>query len=204
MGASRRPQGSRRRWRSRLAAVALSLLPALVLVGLFAPGVVRVSEGEEEAAQRGTHASSHRGRALLVPREFSTGFLPDVLDLDRLFARSRFRLDPRRARLSRMLGFRRHGGDTIVLDDLDQYVKKSLFRDALVDDFVAKTALGRPDGLHPVADPLPLGDGLRFDDFPGGADSSALTDPPVVPEPSTGLLLGAGLAWLAGRRRLRS
>ena len=80
---------------------------------------------------------------LLVPRDFSAGFIPELLDLDQLFRDTEFRVDPSGERLARLLAFPRSHGDAIVLDDVDGYPLDLLFDDALVGDTIASI----PDGL---------------------------------------------------------
>lgn len=187
-----------KRYRDRVVAVVLSLFPLLLVAGLLTPGIVRVL-AEEEPEPEPAPAPIIRKAVdlarppLLVPRDFSAGFIPELLDLDRLFLDTRYRVEPSARTLARLLTFPRHHGDVIVLDELDQLTSDILFDDALV----ASTVEPSPPedlGLHPLMDPLPLGNNLRFDDFTG--------DPVVSPEPGSGLLLGAFLACLACLRRL--
>lgn len=199
-------QSTRRaRWRRRLASTLLSLFPAMVAVGLLAPGFVRVlqEQGEAEAPAEPIPILDQPLEVrpnLLVPRDFSTGFIPELLDLDQLFLKTRYRLDPTSRRLAGLLSFPRNRGDTIVLDDVDTHVHGMLFKDALASTSVVEPSGGGAPLLHPLLGTLPLGNGLRFDDFTGG-DRGGLRNLPVVPEPGTAPLLALGLVYLALRRR---
>ena len=111
------------RWRRRLAAISLSLFPAMVAVGLLAPGFVRLlqvpEEGENGPAEQPIPILDQPLRVrptLLVPRDFSTGFIPELLDLDQLFRKTRYRVDPSTRRLAGLMSFPRNRGDVIVLD----------------------------------------------------------------------------------------
>ena len=142
---------------------------------------------------------------LLVPRDFSAGFIPELLDLDQLFRDTEFRVDPSGERLARLLAFPRSHGDAIVLDDVDGYPLDLLFDDALVGDTIASVPDGLPDafGLGPIGSSVPLGNRVRFDDFPGGGPGRRSSGGGAIPEPATGVLLALGLGALGIRRRAR-
>jgi hypothetical protein len=197
----------RRRWQLRLAVLAFSLFPMAVLAGLLAPGVVGLQIAQtaaeaplDDAGPLDFSGASHGRSPLLVPRDFSAGFIPELLDLDQLFLDTEFRVDPSGDRLARLLAFPRSHGDAIVLDDVDGYPLDLLFDDVLLADELAFEPDGLMDafGLGPIASSVPLGNRVRFDDFPGGSSEPAA---PVIPEPATGALLAFGLAALARRRR---
>ena len=146
--------------------------------------------------------ASKLGRSpLLVPRDFSAGFIPELLDLDQLFRDTEFRVDPSGERLARLLAFPRSHGDAIVLDDVDGYPLDLLFDDALVADSIASVPDGLTDafGLGPIGGSIPLGNRVRFDDFPGSEPDDAPGG--VIPEPATGFLFALGLGALGIRRR---
>ena len=204
--AAKRPNRPRR-WHGRVAAVLLSLFPLGVLAGLLSPGVIGLQTAESaaqiapgETPPLDFEGVEFRRSPLLVPRDFSAGFIPELLDLDQLFRDTEFRVDPSGERLARLLAFPRSHGDAIVLDDIDGYPLALLFDDALVGDTIASIPGGLADafGLGPIGSSVPLGNRVRFDDFPGGG-----TTPPAppIPEPATGLLFALGLGTLGIRRR---
>ena len=120
---------------------------------------------------------------LLVPRDFSAGFIPELLDLDQLFLDTAFRVDPSGERLARLLAFPSSHGDAIVLDDVDGHPLDLLFDDALVGDTIASIpdGLGESFGLGPIGGSVPLGNRVRFDDFPGVGTSPAAGRFPSLP-----------------------
>ncbi len=200
-----RPAQGRRRKR-RLAIVVFSLFPLLVAAGLLSPGFVRVIAAQEASSTppgvveyNGVPSLELRRQPLLVPRDFSPGFIPELLDLDQLFRRVGEDVETSSERLARLLSFPRDHGDAIVIDDVGVPEPEIVFRDALVGDTVADVPLATPQQFLPLAGTLPLGDGVRFDDFPGTAINLASTPP--IPEPGSGLLVGLGLLILVGLRR---
>jgi hypothetical protein len=207
--AEKRPNRARR-WPGRVAGVVFALFPLGVLAGLLSPGVIGLQVAAQtapdaEIAAEGTPAldfsGANLGRTpLLVPRDFSAGFIPELLDLDQLFRDTEFRADPSGERLARLLAFPRSHGDAIVLDDVDGYPLDLLFDDALVADTIASIpdGLGDAFGLGPIGGSVPLGNRVRFDDFPGGSPEDIGT---VIPEPATGCLFALGLIALGFRRR---
>jgi hypothetical protein len=192
--------------RHGLAVVIFWLLPLLAFAGMLAPGLVQVQLEEEEEEQIGRREGTVLFRPvklsrppLVVPRDYSTGFIPELLDLETLFGGSEFRGEFGRS-LANLPSFPSHRGDMIVIDDIDPFVADQFFKDLLKPSFVA-------DG-GPVWDPrlfdvipalFPIGNDSRYDDFPGvGYDPDAGV---VVPEPATGLLVAVGLVALAWARR---
>jgi hypothetical protein len=210
--AAKRPNRARK-WQGRIAVVLFSLFPLAVLAGLLSPGVIALQTvtGSATAESAGPAAAAgaldFRGvnlnrSPLLVPRDFSAGFIPELLDLDQLFLDTAFRVDPSGERLARLLAFPRSYGDAIVIDDADATPLDMLFDDALVGDTIAAVPDGLPDafGLGPIGGSVPLGNRVRFDDFPSGAPDDDVGGP-VIPEPATGALLALGLGLLAIQRR---
>jgi len=205
--AAKRPNRARR-WPGRVAVVLFSLFPLGVLAGLLSPGVIGLQTAETVAELAAGETppldfdTSKFGRSpLLVPRDFSAGFIPELLDLDQLFRDTEFRVDPSGERLARLLAFPRSHGDAIVLDDVDGHPLDLLFDDALVGDTIASIPDGLSDafGLGPIGSSVPLGNRVRFDDFPGGGSGSSAGG--LIPEPATGFLFALGLGALGIRRR---
>ncbi len=183
------------------------LLPLLVFAGMLAPGFVEVDyEEEEEEISAGFSTLQFRPirltrPPLVVPRDFSTGFIPELLNLESLFNGTQFRGETGRV-LGDLPSFPSHFGDMIVIDDVDTFVADQFFKDLLKPTFVADRGKIWDPGIFDVIPPLfPIGNDNRFDDFPGiGIDPSGST---VVPEPGTGLLLVLGITALAWSRRRR-
>lgn len=200
-----------RRWVERV----LAFFPLLIAVGVLAPGVVQVmaqeADGQEEVEEEEPVLNFPKGAflgrtpMLPVPREFSTGLVPELVDLEHLFARSEMSGDPLARRLfARMLSFPRGHGDVIVIDDVDRQLMPIVFKDpVMLGTLVAKSAWPPPSSaLSPLGGAGPLGDGLIYDDPVGPFVDNTATNTNVIPEPGTGLLLGLGLTLLAlGRRR---
>ena len=206
MGKDTKRSAPVRRRKRRFAIVVFSLFPLLVAAGLFSPGFVRVIAAQEASGTstgmieyNGVPSLELRRLPLLVPRDFSPGFIPELLDLDQLFRRAGEEVETSSERLARLLSFPRDHGDAIVIDDVGVTDPEIVFRDALVGDTVADVPLATPPEFLPLGGTLPLGDGVRFDDFPGS--SINLSSAPPIPEPGSGLLVGLGLLILVGLRR---
>ncbi len=199
-----------RRWHARIAVLLFSLFPLGVLAGLLSPGLIMLQTTlTAEAVTAGEtpplgFGDVNLGRSpLLVPRDFSAGIIPELLDLDQLFRDTDLEVDPSGERLARLLAFPRSHGDAIVLDDVDGYPLDLLFDDALVGDTIASIpdGLGDAFGLGPIGNSVPFGNRAGgFDDFPGGGNAEGVPGP-VVPEPSAGVLFALGLVALGLRRR---
>ena len=211
--AKREKRARARKWQGRIAVVLFTLFPLGVLAGLLSPGVIAVQLEKVAEAVAPEQASGPQldfqgvslGHSpLLVPRDFSAGFTPELLDLDQLFRGTEVDLDTSGERLARLLAFPRSHGDAIVVDDTNTSPLDLLFDDALVGDTIAQIPgdLGSSFGLGAIGSPNPLGNRVRFDDFPGsGGTPQGNGSAPAVPEPSAGLLFSLGLAGLGIRRR---
>ena len=184
----------------------LLLLPFLAIGGALAPGLVTVQyEEEEELAphQRVPYQPVRLARRpLLVPRDFSMGFVPEVMDLERLFMGSQYRADVG-DRLTRLPSFPRSRGDVIVLDDVDTFLTDTLFKDTLQPGVVADaTAIWDPNVFDVIPDTTGFDGSNQYDDFTGQGSVSNVP-PPIIPEPRTGSLVVLGLLGLALRAHHR-
>jgi hypothetical protein len=208
--ATRDPSRRRERLRRRVAAFVFALFPTLIGVGVLAPGFVQLIAAQDtvEVATPPLQNRPLDRPPLLVPRDYSAGFVPELLDLEELFSTRGY--TPSDAPRSRVLGFPRSHGDQIVLDDSDPEFRVIAFRDALAAAVIGGKKF-TSDPYLPLSNPLPRGDGLREDDFPGNGvgdplrkPATATNDPPpVVPEPGTGALLAGGVLALGIARSRR-
>jgi hypothetical protein len=191
--------------RKRPALVVLfSLLPMLIGLGVVAPGMVRVMAVQNDQLD-GDHVRITRrlGRyahqPLLLPRDFSQGFVPELLDLEHLFSRVDYAGDPMAYERALLPNFESNFGNVIVLDDVDQRLREIVFKDPVLDTQLAANHYPPPAAdLTPLGDSLTLTPGPRYDDYLG--PQIDVGEDFVIPEPSTGLLFGLGLAFLGGRR----
>ena len=208
MAATRNRPERERQAQRRLALLSSFMIPLLVLAGLLAPGVVQVMAQSTErvpAIERPPlvqTAGPLERRPLLVPRNFSSGFLPELVDFERLFEGQRYRLASN-DRSDALPSFPRHHGDSIVLDDVGPVVEQVAFGDALITGAPTHRQLVEPDdSFFALCDVLPAANCVRFDDFTsgGGGGGGGLA---MVPEPSSGLMMALGLVMLAvaGRRQ---
>ncbi len=186
----------------RLWALGFLVLPAALLAGLIAPDLVKLAPADEhQLAGEGApvfQVPPLRKSPLLVPRDFSAGFTPDLFDLQDLFSRSPYA--PSDVRLSRVVAFPRHSGELIAVDEVDEHTKEIVFKDVLAAAIAQTSELPGIEPFLPLANPLPRGNGVRYDDFPGPSNGAAeLTTP--VPEPGSLLLLAGALLALSGIRR---
>ena len=204
--AEQRPERSERRKRPILVVI-FSLFPLLIGVGILAPGMVKVMAEEEETMDSPRTRITRRlsrfaHQPLILPRDFSAGFIPELLDLEHLFSRVDYMSDPMRRRRARLPSFPRNFGDLIVMDDLDQRIREIVFKDPVILGQQTTSAWPPPSAaLLPLPGPEAIGPDPRFDDiFPPREDVGPNV---VVPEPSTGLLLGVGITLLGLIRRER-
>ena len=194
--------------RKRPALVVLfSLLPMLIGLGVLAPGMVQVMavaneqlDGEHVRITRRLSRYAHQ--PLLLPRDFSQGFVPELLDLEHLFSRVDYAGDPMARERVLLPNFESNFGNVIVLDDVDQRLREIAFKDPVLDNQLAANYPPPPADLTPLGDSLTLTPGPRYDDYLGPRID--VDDDFVIPEPSTGLLFGFGLAFLGRTRRTRS
>jgi hypothetical protein len=195
--------------RHRIVVAILLMLPLLAVLGSLAPVFVTVQYEEEEVSvppKREPHRAVRLAhRLLLATQDYSTRWMPAMVDLEKLFVSPRYRVHHRaRAgkRRTEMPYFPRSRGEMIVLNDLDNYIGDTLFRDALQPGVVADaTAVWDPTLFDVIQDTTRPGNTDQFDDFTGQDDDEE--SPPIVPEPGTGSLLALGLIVLALRARQR-
>jgi len=194
--------------RHGLAVALLLLLPLFALAGALAPGVVSVEAEEEVATESPRKKRKFRPvrmsrQPLLVPRDYSTGFVPELLDLEQLFMGTQFRTDVSE-RVARLPSFPTSRGDVIVLDDVDTYVGETIFKDVLSAASVADTSdLFDPRLFDRLPNPLGPNTGYEYDDFAGTGDGNPIGSIPI-PEPRTAIMLALGLVGLAVRSRHRA
>ncbi len=203
MSKNRKPR--RRTYPSRhgFAVALLLLLPLFALGGALMPGVVSVAaEGEDDPAvesplkKRRYRPVRMSRQPLLVPRDYSTGFIPELLDLEQLFMRTQTRTDVGE-RVARLPSFPTSRGDVIVLDDVDTYVGETIFKDVLAATTVADTHdLFDPSLFNRLPSPLGPSTGYEYDDFAGTGDGVPIGSVPI-PEPRTAVTLALGLCGLA-------
>lgn len=200
----KRSERSARRKR-RIVVLLFSLLPLLVGVGIMAPGMVKVMAVENEepdllSVRMTRRLSRYAHQPLLLPRDFSAGFIPELLDLEHLFSRVDYLSDPDSYERARMPLFALNFGNVIVLEDVDQKIREIVFKDPVLMQTAQTKSMPPPAAdLTPLGGPDPVGGGPRFDDYLG--PHVDVDEDLVVPEPSTGLLVGFGLLLLGTLRR---
>jgi hypothetical protein len=200
----KRQERSGRRKRSVLIML-FSMLPLLVAAGIMAPGLVKVMAVEDDqlhpfSVRITRRLSRYAHQPLLLPRDFSVGFIPELLDLEHLFSRVEYMGDPNAYARARIPLFPLDFGNVIVLEDVDQKIREIVFKDPVLMNTAQNTPMPPPAAdLTPLGGPGPIGPGPRFDDYLG--PQVDVNEDLVVPEPSTGLLFGLGLLILTTLRR---
>lgn len=199
-------ENPRERKRFALIKLMFGLFPLLVAGGFMAPGWVQllaVAQVEEDTARAVVvdRIGPYGRRPLLVPRDFSPGFVPELLDLEQLFVGSRSHLGPDDQHPARVPAFDRSFGDLIAFDDMGQLTPPVEFKDVLMDAQSTHLAgLLDEDFVLPLCGTLYAGNCVRDDDFSG----EFVIDTRPIPEPDTAALMGLGILGLAWQgRRLR-
>lgn len=190
--------------RHTLAATILVMLPLLALGGALMPGMLEVPEEPESGASLAATQPAYtpigvKRRMLLMPRDSSTGFIPELIDTDLVFAS----VDSREHLMEELaeVAFGGGHGALIILDDIEEFVRTVLFKDAEEPEALEEMPLEPFDEELFAMIPQPLGvdSPYLFDDFAGGPDRQA-----VIPEPGTAALALMGLVGLAWLGRLRA
>jgi hypothetical protein len=182
----------------------MALFPLLVAGGFMAPGVIQVLAlaqelTESERAHLVDRTGPYGHRPLLVPRDFSAGFTPELLDLDQLFLGSEYRVQVSADSLARVTSFPRSHGDSIVIDDGGEYVEDITFKDILMEEPPMLLAGDAASDLMPLCGTLHASNCVRDDDLVNGGGEIEEGTP--IPEPGTGVLVALGLIALGYRRR---
>jgi len=186
--------------------VHLGFILFVVAGGFLAPGVIQVLAlaqelTESERAPIVDRTNPYARRPLMVPRDFSAGFIPELLDLDQLFLGSEYRIQVSADRLARVTSFPRSHGDVIALDDVGEFTDDITFKDILMDEPAPTLLADSSDGdLLPLCGTLHAGNCVRDDDLTGGGREVEEGAP--IPEPGTGVLVALGLTALGWRRRV--
>jgi len=205
-GRDQQQQPPRRR-RERVVVLLMSLFPLLVAGGFFAPGLIHVasviafaqSTDDTQRAPVADRIGPYARRPLLIPRDFSAGFVPELLDLDQLFLDSQLRVDASAEVVARVSSFSRSHGEVIADDDLGQYTEDIAFEDVLMQEVQQTIPLTAvlDLGPTPLCGTLHAANCVRDDDLTG--ETLVISQP--IPEPGSGALLGLGVLLLAWRRR---
>ncbi len=188
--------------RHAAATAVLLLLPLLALGGALIPGMVDIEEEEDTRAEVSEpyFAPLHiKRRPLLIPKDFSTGFVSELVNFDLLFA-SGTASDLLRQQLANV-NFGVSDGDLIILEDIEEFVREVLFKDAIDAPVFDDDPDLFDDSLFALI-PKPYGvdSPFQFDDFGGSA-----TQVQPIPEPGTAALMALGLsslAWFGHRHRI--
>ena len=204
MAKANRSRRLRKTARHGVTTAVLVLLPLLALGGALMPGMVEVVEektaGASQEVQRHFEPLPVPRRPLLIPRDFSAGFVPDLINSAQLFGGA----SPHELLVDGLAGISAvaaRQADLIILDDIEEFVRNVLFEDVLDDAAITDDPnRGLDEELFAL---IPSTIGIdtvhQYDDFGGQAAT-----PIPVPEPSTALLLAmglGGLAWFGKRNR---
>ena len=190
--------------RHGVAVAILLFLPLFALAGVFAPGMVAIVADEEQAASISPIPADAPPiylprKPILIGRDYTNGFMPELLNLDGLFAPN-----ARGDFMQRIAGspaFALQMGEALVIDDIEDFVSDTLFKDVLKPSFVSDKGGPFDQSIFDLLPSLLGADtDYEFDDMAGTGDGVNLF---IIPEPSTFVLVGLGLIGLAraGRQR---
>jgi hypothetical protein len=192
------------RWQRRAVILAGVLFPLLVAGGVVvAPQLITVlNEDSEQQVDLGDSEPAvlnftrpFPGKTpLLPPRDYETGFAPELVDFEELFSDVEGSGSSIARQYAKLLGFPRSHGDVIVMDDVDRAIADVVFREPVL---VGSTNPSPPSPGGFAGGPGGGGRGIRYD------EPQISTDPQVVaiPEPGTGWLVALGLIAFGFRRR---
>jgi hypothetical protein len=193
------------RWRRRVVVLAGVLFPLLVAGGVIVPQIITgvSEEGKQEQAELADSqppaldfSNPYPGKTpLRLPRDYEAGFIPKLLDLQNLFSGKAHSGSQIEREYARLLGFPRSHGDVIVMDDVGRKIKDIIFKDPVMVGAVTASDVPIPS-FAPFGGPGPV---WRYPD-PQIAQIED-SEPAVIPEPSTALLLLFGLVAIGYHRR---
>lgn len=183
----------------------MALFPLLVAGGFLAPGVIQVLATAQEITESdrppiADYTNAYARQPLMVPRDFSAGFIPELLDLDQLFLGSEYRIQLSADQLARVTSFPRSHGDAILLDDVGDFIQDIVFEDILMEEPAPTLLAGVPGNeLLPLCGTLHAGNCVRDDDLTHV--NMPVEEGQPIPEPGTAVLVALGLTALGCRRR---